>query len=354
MPHKIDTDLNESVVRQSYGGVSVNDRTVSFFERYDFTIEKTKKGRGAILAESSKGPVALVEYSGCVEHLALEEALLCMAQERFCGRLDGIIRTAEGELLSTDQDGKKYIVKKYVEGRECDVTDRQECQQAARALAKLHLALRGLILPDFLMETYQADRLLEELERHTSEIVRTRNFMRKSPRRDEFELAFLAAYDRYMHQAQQAGSFLNEDCLRTLAEKQTAEKMFVHGDCTQHNVRFDGSGFTFVNFEKTGAHLQMKDVYLFMRKILEKNNWSFDLGMAMLSAYTGVLPLDNAELRYLYARFLYPEKFWKIANGYLNRRKSLPARRLQEKLSVFEQKEEQRQIFLHKWLETCQ
>ena len=73
----------------------------------------------------------------------------------------------------------------------------------------------------------------------------------------------------------------------------------------------------------------------------------------MLSAYETVLPLQKEEKIYLYARFLYPEKFWKIANGYLNRRKSVPARRQQEKLASFELKEEKRHLFLNKWLETC-
>ena len=54
----------------------MNDRAVSLFEKYDFNIEKTKKGRGAIIAETDRGPVALVEYSGPQDHLLLEEILL--------------------------------------------------------------------------------------------------------------------------------------------------------------------------------------------------------------------------------------------------------------------------------------
>ena len=77
---------------------------------------------------------------------------------------------------------------------------------------------------------------------------------------------------------------------------------------------------TFRNFEKLGAHLQMKDVYFFMRKILEKNHWSVALADQMIESYAAITPVEHAEYCYLYARFLYPEKFWKVANGYLNRR----------------------------------
>lgn len=331
----------------------MNDRAVSLFEKYDVTIDKTRKGRGSIIAESNIGPIALVEYNGPKEHLAVEEFLLGLVSEKFPGDVDRILRTGEDELFCTDYEGKKYIVKKYVEGRECNVLDGTECCRAAGALATLHVTMRGIALPETCVCDCSPDNPLEDFDRRRAEIVRTRNYIRKSPRKDDFALAFLGAYDRYMEQSDFAYTFLNEECAAMLREKQQKEKMFVHGDCNHHNVLFRDAGITFINFEKTGPHLQVKDVYLFMRKILEKNDWSYELGERLLESYQKVLPLDKAERSYLYARFLYPEKFWKIANGYLNRRKSLPARRQQEKLEAFEQQEEKRQLFLNKWLETC-
>jgi CotS family spore coat protein len=233
------------------------------------------------------------------------------------------------------------------------VADAAECEAAAKALARLHLSMRGILLPEDVMPCYSADDPNADFKRHTAELARARSFIRKKSHKDDFELAFLRAYDRCIGQAEAADSFLDTETMLALCEKQSAEKMYVHGDCTQHNIRIAPSGITFINFEKTGAHLQMKDVYLFMRKILEKNNWSFVLGQRLLDAYTSVNPLEKPELRYLCARFLYPEKFWKIANGYLNRRKSLPARRMQEKLVSFEEREQYRQEFLEQWMRTC-
>ena len=86
---------------------------------------------------------------------------------------------------------------------------------------------------------------------------------------------------------------------------------------------------------------------------MEKNQWNVELGNKMLECYNRILPLSQTELNYLAVCIAYPEKFWKIANGYLNRRKSVPSRRQQEKLTAFEQKEEKRHLFLNKWLETC-
>ena len=331
----------------------MNDRAVSLFEKYDVTIEKTRKGRGAIIAETEKGTLELVEYSGPTENLAMEERLLKNVAKRFPCPLDLILKTSEEELFCTDYEGKKYIVKCYVEGTECNVQEESACIEASSALARLHVAMRNLDLAQGGELVGKRDNLPEDFDRRTAELVRTRNYIRKNPRKEEFELMFLHAYERYMEQAALAYSFLDRECLQALGEKQESERMIVHGNCTHHNVLFTKQGVTFVNFEKMGAHLQTKDIYLFMRKILEKNDWSYELGREMLAAYEKELKLERPEKIYLYARFLYPEKFWKIANGYLNRRKSVPARRQQEKLEAFEQKEEKRQLFLNKWLETC-
>ena len=56
--------------------------------------------------------------------------------------------------------------------------------------------------------------------------------------------------------------------------------------------------------------------------------------------------LSKDEKKYLYARLLYPERFWKIANAYVNKRKSLPPRRQLEKLNALVAIEDARIKFL--------
>ena len=84
-----------------------------------------------------------------------------------------------------------------------------------------------------------------------------------------------------------------------------------------------------------------------LRKILEKNNWSVSLGLSILAEYEKNRPLNADEKRYLYARLLYPERYWKIANAYLNKRKSLPPRRQLEKLDALMVIEADRMEFLN-------
>lgn len=61
-----------------------------------------------------------------------------------------------------------------------------------------------------------------------------------------------------------------------------------HGDFTQHNALIGENGIYIVNFEKCHYGSQMEDLYLFMRKILEKHEWNIEIGKKMLNAlYSG-------------------------------------------------------------------
>lgn len=375
----------------------MNDRAVSLFEQYDITVESTRKGRGAIIAKTELGEIALVEYEGSEAHLCMEYAILesLQAVDKQQSR-ERIIPNKQGQLYCTDYEGKKYIVKYFFDGKECNVYEESECVLAARALATLHRCMRGLDLAsvppikrpvlatneesplplassaaaadgeeqsvekdsisffstDPYLQDNWADEIKSELEKRTAELIRVRNYIRKMTRKNDFELAFLSVFEKYMQQAKKALSILDDGCLSCLQQLQTKEHMFSHGDCTHHNILQTRHGFMLVHFEHVGAHLQVKDLYLFLRKILEKNNWCFEKGKRILVAYQDELPLSEQELKYLYARFVYPEKFWKIANAYLNRHKSFPSQRQLEKLIALEEKEAYRQFFLKKWVES--
>ena len=66
----------------------------------------------------------------------------------------------------------------------------------------------------------------------------------------------------------------------------------------------------------------------------------------MLTAYDHVTPLTDRDRESLYYLFLYPEKYWKQINFYMNSNKVwIPARNL-DKLKSLEEQTEQRNRFL--------
>lgn len=320
----------------------MNDRAVSVLEQYDFKIEEVKKGRGAMIISTDGGMVALWEYTGKIEKLKQYKDLCDRLEQIGFPYVDNLVVNCEGELFVVDYDGKKYVVKRHMEGRECDVYNLEDCCFIARELAKLHYKME--LGHEFPGEVYE----IHDFSKREAELNRVRSFIRKKAQKGNFEMCFLKEYPYFQQIAKEATEILDEACMKRLCKKVQKKGMYCHGDCNQHNLLIKGDHMVATHFEKSCMDIQVRDLYLFSRKILEKNDWSYDFGMRVLEAYQKEKPLDSDEKRYLYARLLYPERFWKIANAYLNKRKSLPPRRQLEKLQALKEIENARREFLSK------
>lgn len=323
----------------------MNDRAIVVLEQYDLEIIDTRKGRGVIIANTDKGLVTLSEYTGKPERLSFYKAVCDRLEANGLSNIDNLISNKEDLLYVSDIEGKHYVVRRYVEGRECDVTNIGECRRMVKEIAKLHHKMEfGEILQT---EAMEAEPVIRDFSKREAELLRVRSFIRKQSKKGEFELTFLKEYAYFANVAKQAAELLNADCLEELSKMVKEKGMYCHGECNQHNVLLqDTDGIAVTHFEKCCMDIQVRDLYLFLRKILEKNNWSYEMGYSILDSYMQQKELNSYEKRYLYARLLYPERFWKIANAYLNKRKSLPPRRQLEKLNVLTEIEGNRMKFL--------
>lgn len=100
-----------------------------------------------------------------------------------------------------------------------------------------------------------------------------------------------------------------------------------------------------INFEKCVRDNPVRDLYLFMRKLLEKNGWSLELGDLLLEAYSQERTMSSEDYRQLYYRFIYPEKFWKIVNFYYNSGKAwIPGRNMEKMEKLLEQESEKKKF----------
>lgn len=295
------------------------------------------KGRGSILCTDSEGIYLLKEYTGSVHRLELlEQTLNYLKEQDF--RAEELVRTSEGALCYTDVDGVSYVLRKTFQGRECDTRNTEEILCVTRHMAKLH-ALLGACHPA--VET--AGRYVVPFslaEKHTRELKKVKNYVRAKKKKNEFESEFLRGYDHYMEQADRV---LELEGAQSVPEEAV---QLCHGDFNQHNLLFTRDGLAVVGFEKLRYDVCVSDLTNFMRKILEKHNWSSGLGMDMVMAYNAVRELKPWELRQIYLKLLYPEKYWKIVNHYYNGRKTWVSLRDIEKLTRLWEQENKREEFL--------
>ena len=319
----------------------MNDRAVSLLEQYEIEVNRTWKGRGAILCDSNKGLLILKEYCGPADKVEFQDYLLKHINASGDVRVESILRTKEDEFIVYDQDRVAYIVKTYCDGRECNHRDIEECRQAASVLAKLH-RVSDLSGCDILSEqpVYRADK---EYEKHNRELKKVRKFLREKSQKTDFEIYLMKHYDYFMNNALQI-----TDELRYYAYEEDSYEFPIvcHGDYQYHNIMQTESGSVLLNFEKCVRDYPVRDLYLFLRKLLEKNNWSQTLGDMLLESYNKERTLTERDYKQLYYRLAYPEKFWKIVNFYYNSGKAwIPGRNMEKIEKLFAQ-EREKQLFL--------
>ncbi|MEY8391969.1 CotS family spore coat protein [Lachnospiraceae bacterium 45-W7] len=316
-------------------------------EQYPFEVKQTVKGRGALICDTSQGLKILKEYRGSEGRADFLYHLLHFLAEHGQEQVDCIVRTSEEKTLARDVDGTVYMVRDWYEGRECDTKSREDILRAIRQLADIHSILRTFPeeIPDYLQ--IKDDSLLQENDRHTKELKKVRNFIFNRKRKNDFEMEFLRSFDIFYEEALNVVALQQE--LRDGEKSEELQDIYgiCHGDYNQHNVIFLRRGMAVLNFEKASYDVQAADLGNFMRKILEKHNWNMGLGMDMLKAYNDVRKLNRQEMKQLYIRLAYPEKFWKIANHYFNTSKAWVCGRNLEKLQKFIHQNEDRESFLH-------
>ena len=348
-------------MNREMGGIYVNDRAVSVLENYEIEVLRTWKGRGAMLCESDKGLLILKEYTGPKDKIIFQDALLKSISEQGFPSVESILKTKEGELIVYDQDRTPYILKTYFEGRECNVRDTKECIQAVKTLARLHKASfidTSGIFPG--AGQRPECRIDKEYEKHNRELKKVRKFLKEKSQKTNFEIFLLKHYDYFLdlalQVAEEVGYYLRENGEGVKSEEKTG--IVCHGDYQYHNILVtkgnaeERDGMAIINFEKCIRDNPVRDLYLFMRKLLEKGNWPIELGNLLLNAYHGEREMSEEDRVQLYYRFRYPEKFWKIVNFYYNSGKAwIPGRNL-EKLERLLGQEEQKAGFLENYKST--
>ena len=322
------------------------NREEEILEQYDVEIRSTAKGRGALNCDTDKGAMLLKEFRGSKDRAVFVFDLLeFLSAHGFV--TERLMMTQDGGVMAKDEvSGLSYLLKTRHPGKECDVKSRDDTLTAVRKLAEFHKLTKQYEkeIPEFL----KADRnsLLNEYERHNRELNKVKNYIRNKNKKNQFEMLFMKVYESYMDQALEVTKRLRRQMEEL--EDGVYGRMWglCHGDCNQHNIVFSQEGWTLVNFEQMSYDVMVQDLANFVRKIMEKHNFSTGLGIELITAYDNVRKLLPEELEQLYLRLAYPKKFWKIANHYSSSRKSWISGRDIEKLEKVMDQEAQRKQFL--------
>lgn len=334
--HKIE---NEDVMR---GAKGLNEKQMEIVEQYDVKVKDSFRSRGCLHLETDSGLWMITPYYGSPLRLACELELQKQLVEAGFLNIDKILPNREEGLISYDKYRTPFIVKRSFQGKECSLKDEKEVEAAGRNLGKLHRTLAELD-HSYSVENRETPLIPCMLKSRKSELKRIRNYIKKSGRRTEFELVFTSCYEAFYEEAKEA---------LCMAEEKDEEFFrcgygICHGSYHQHNIlMIENKEAATLNIGQFHYNQQILDLYGFMRKTLEKNNYHRRFFEAALAGYEKERRLEKEEYEILKILFSFPEKFWKISNQYYNSKKCwMPPKNL-EKLKKTMEQNEKRKDFL--------
>ncbi len=322
----------------------MGERGLDVLDKYDIEVLRTAKVRGAIKCETDKGVYLLKEFGGTLQRVELEDKILTALADRIC--VETYLRNNEGGLVTESEEGIKYVVKTWHEGRECNVRESKEACLAVRMMAWMHIELTKLDDVSVIvacdsdtesdMETmsFQPGRepMTSLFLRHNRELKRVKTYIKARKTKNNIERIIINSFDMFFEQAVQALNLSGEVCV-------DIPENWTHGEFSHHHVILGPRVNVITEFSRMAKGIQIEDLYYFTRKILEKNKWDIKLANAMFDAYNSVRAVSQREWDYLYLLFLYPEKYWKQLNFYYNSNKVwIPEKNVNKLQAVIAQK----------------
>ena len=321
------------------------DQALSTLEQYELEVRGVRKGRGHWIVNCKEGDFVLKVYKGSEEKAALQKLLTDQILEKTDVLVQEIVPSKEGGLLVKDIEERTYTLQTYLEGRECNIKEPRECNTAVVTMARMH---KGMFIEKDRAQGAVPYSLQREFAKRNAELRRVRRYLKETHQKNEIERFLFKNFNMFFEKALEVEETWAqyEPYCNNLGE----ELLFCHGDYQHHNVWMNFQDVMVLQFEKYMADFPCRDLYLFSRKLLEKNNWDAEIGRAVLETYEKERPLPLIERISMIYRFAYPEKFWKIANFYFNSKKSFMPEKNMEKLEKLLEQENNKDIFMNETL----
>lgn len=324
----------------------INDRINTVLEQYDIRVLRLLKGRGATLCETENGIKILKEYKGSSGKIDFQDRLLKEIKKNGGKNIEQILPSKEGELLVKEEEGVFYYLKDYPGGKECNIRESKDCMLAMYSLGNLHKAMELKELVH--KKEIPVYDIIGELEKQNRELKKIKKYLKEKKQKTQFEFFLQANFNPFLEKAEQVVEEMKNKKEFFRSGEILEKGYFCHGDLQHHNLFLLNEEVFFINFEKFVLDLPVRDLVLFFRKMMEKNNWSEEMGNQVLKAYETVRPLSAMERTQFYYRLYYPEKFRKIANFYYNSPKAWIPDKNREKLEKILEQETKRIAYLEK------
>lgn len=326
------------------------EKCMEIIPQYDLVVKNTFRGRGSVIFDTNEGYKKMYEYTGTKGKLQYEYELANYLKDQGFENVDGIVKTKEDELFVCDEYETQYVLKDWFVGKDCNVKSEHDVKCGIMSLATLHKITESVPKLNEIATVLESP--YEECERHNIELKRVKNYIRGKKHKVEFEYDILKHFEEYYNCAVEATALLKNTSISRMLEVANEKTTICHGNYNYHNIIFIGEKTAVTGFERGGIGLPVKDLYFYLRKVMEKHDWDLKLGYDLLENYNKIRTISKDETETLKVLLMYPEKFWKVLNQYFNGNKAwIPDKNVDKLKKVYGAQAKKEEFIKKMWSE---
>ena len=275
----------------------LNEKYQMLLDQYDLDVDYVRRGRGGLMCQTSQGIYALAQTSLSEDRLFTVAQWTKELKAAHFSNVDQYIVNRNGCFLSYDKYYESYALRKTFSGTECDIHSLKDLKIAASNLAIFHRCCQNLTFSSENLRNY--DSISKRYQQKYLELKSIARYIRSRKNKGTFEYLFLERTKDFWDQLEQS--------LKLLDTSSPSQKGWCHGAYNHHNIIMTGKFPATIHFEHFFYGYPLLDLYYFLRKVLEKNNYCFSFCDTLLSGYDKEFPLSENDLRCLYGLLLFPE-----------------------------------------------
>ena len=232
-------------------------------------------------------------------------------------------RNKDNEVITT-YNGKNYIVLDMIEGREATFTNPVEISWCTKAIEKLHVSSKGIekYLKDLNIKCKYGSNIINEYINDLKNMEQIKFLVKKYKYKNDFDSLFLNSVESMEKQMNKAIELL----MNTNYEKMKRDNRYFylcHNDLAHHNFIIDNDNVNIIDFDYCNIDLRIKDIYIFINKVIKNLVYEKDAIDNILTAYDKPEDkIDNQEREILNSLLCYPYDFVEIIKLYYYKQKS--------------------------------
>lgn len=270
--------------------------------------------RAAYKVNTSGGPMCLKRSRQKTEKLIFIKEAQNYLSARGFANMSCLVDSLNG-MPYTKNKKEIYTLSPWVAGNEPSYTNLTHLQMTAYFLAEMHCKSKGFISQNRVREKYR--KWPKKIAKKEKELILYEELARSGKR--SFDKMFLNHYEWILERTQKAYKLLDGNAYNMVCED-AKQGYLCHGDTAMGNLIIQGNDALFIDFDSMALDLPVVDLWRLLRRSLRRNKWSPDFIHAIIKAYEEQRKLSSEEKEILLALLIFPEKAWRFAHEYYEKK----------------------------------